>query len=453
MCEDDPVLREWYSIDENKTEILDIVKWYPEKQQIGFPAAIDLLTNLSLYERRNNLKGKVLRAVIVKNSLLFSMKNNKMQGYFSLAITELENALNFTLNIVAEKREFGSYNTTTKRWSGAFSLVASGEADIGISDFSMTNIRLNFVDYTIPIITTKRCLFLKQPEMFTVKWFAYYKVYNFMLWISLIVTMIISLFVLAFIRSRIESNNMIQEIFHEFIRIWGIFCQQGISGELPRNLSLKLAYFTVLMTALVIFTAYSASMISFVTACIRNVPFHTVEEFIDDSSYSLIMLKGSSDYDMFIYSKDSASKYMMSKMLPIDKLPIDVESGFQIICDNSKIGYYSGYTKRIQKITQSWRIPCEVYCIDIGPIDSLSLILSKDNQFTSIINYYLQKLLNSGILNRFKNEESFVEESKFEPVAIYSVASIIIIFFGGALLALVILFIEIYYKKLKSKSL
>lgn len=58
----------------------------------------------------------------------------------------------------------------------------------------------------------------------------HFQVYNFMLWISLIVTMIISLLVLAFIRSRIESNNMIREIFHEFIRVWGIFCQQGISG-------------------------------------------------------------------------------------------------------------------------------------------------------------------------------------------------------------------------------
>lgn len=65
----------------------------------------------------------------------------------------------------------------------------------------------------------------------------------------------------------------------------------------------------------------------------------------------------------------------------------------------------------------------------------------------------MQKLLNSGILNRFKNEETFAEESKFEPVAIYSIASIIIIFFGGVVLALVILFIEIYYKKLNSKSL
>lgn len=33
----------------------------------------------------------------------------------------------------------------------------------------------------------------------------------------------------------------------------------------------------------------------------------------------------------FQYSKDSISKYMMSKLLPIDKLPIDVESGFQIV--------------------------------------------------------------------------------------------------------------------------
>lgn len=91
-----------------------------------------------------------------------------------------------------------------------------------------------------------------------------------------------------------------------------------LSTELPRNLSLKLAYFTVLMTALVVFTAYSASMISFVTACIRNVPFHTVEEFIDDSSYSLIMLKGSSDYDMLIVSLSNNGEFwhdMLSLLL------------------------------------------------------------------------------------------------------------------------------------------
>lgn len=72
------------------------------------------------------------------------------------------------------------------------------------------------------------------------------------------------------------------------------------------------------MTALMVFTAYSASMISFVTACIRNVPFHTIEEFIDDSSYNLIMLKGSSDYDMFIVSLSNNGEFshdMLSLLL------------------------------------------------------------------------------------------------------------------------------------------
>lgn len=72
------------------------------------------------------------------------------------------------------------------------------------------------------------------------------------------------------------------------------------------------------MTGLVIFTAYSASMISFVTACIRNVPFHSIEEFIDDNSYSLIMLKGSADYDMFIVSLSNNGEFwhdMLSLLL------------------------------------------------------------------------------------------------------------------------------------------
>lgn len=81
---------------------------------------------------------------------------------------------------MTEELEFGSFNVTTKCWNGAFRLVASGEVDIGLSDFSMTNIRLDYVDYTVPIITTRDCLYFKQPEMSAVKWLAYYKVYMYM---------------------------------------------------------------------------------------------------------------------------------------------------------------------------------------------------------------------------------------------------------------------------------
>lgn len=203
MCAGDPVLREWYSVDGNNTVISDLVKWYPKKQLKSPTAVVDLLSNLTLHERRNDLKGKVLRAVTIKAKIqtftrndsrgvirvltrtifvcllqnsIFAKKGDKLEGYFSRAVNELEKYLNFTLDIVTEELEFGSFNVTTKCWNGAFRLVASGEVDIGLSDFSMTNFRLDYVDYTVPIITTRDCLYFKQPEMSAVKWLAYYKV-------------------------------------------------------------------------------------------------------------------------------------------------------------------------------------------------------------------------------------------------------------------------------------
>lgn len=67
LCFGDPVLREWYSVDGSSIEIFDLIKWYPNKHPPGSAvAAVDILTNLSLYERRNDLRGKVLQAVTVK---------------------------------------------------------------------------------------------------------------------------------------------------------------------------------------------------------------------------------------------------------------------------------------------------------------------------------------------------------------------------------------------------
>lgn len=76
MCADDPVLREWYSVDGNNTVISDLVKWYPKKQLKSPTAVVDLLSNLTLHERRNDLKGKVLRAVTIKAKIQTFTRND-----------------------------------------------------------------------------------------------------------------------------------------------------------------------------------------------------------------------------------------------------------------------------------------------------------------------------------------------------------------------------------------
>jgi len=59
LCHNETILREWYSIKGDTVKIFDLAEW---KGDEGFV----LLTNLSLYDRRNNMEGIVLRAVSVK---------------------------------------------------------------------------------------------------------------------------------------------------------------------------------------------------------------------------------------------------------------------------------------------------------------------------------------------------------------------------------------------------
>jgi len=47
---------------------------------------------------------------------------------------------------------------------------------------------------------------------------------------------------------------------------------------------------------------YSAALICFLTVCTRVLPFQTLEEFIDDGTYKLIMLRGTADYEVVTVS-------------------------------------------------------------------------------------------------------------------------------------------------------
>lgn len=72
--------------------------------------------------------------------------------------------------------------------------------------------------------------------------------------------------------------------------------------EFPYRLSLRLAYFSTFLSAFVVFAAYSGTLISFLTNNFRILPFHSLEELVNDGTYQVIVYKGGSDYDMFAVS-------------------------------------------------------------------------------------------------------------------------------------------------------
>lgn len=66
LCNKEDILQEWYSVKGETTKIFDLAKW---EDDVGFVP----LTHLSLYDRRKDLEGTVLRTVTVK---VLAIKSN-----------------------------------------------------------------------------------------------------------------------------------------------------------------------------------------------------------------------------------------------------------------------------------------------------------------------------------------------------------------------------------------
>ncbi|XP_047350148.1 uncharacterized protein LOC124949314 [Vespa velutina] len=145
----------------------------------------------------------------------------------------------------------------------------------------------------------------------------------------------------------------------------------------------------------------------------------------------------------------------MKLMLEEEKLTPNVVEGFRRVCNNRKLAIYT--SEEVQKIAYL-KIPCNLASIDTGRVESVAMILSKNNPFTKVINFHLQKFIENGMMNRLK-DTAFKKKSgdvkKHEPVCINSVMSLILFIQTGIILSIFILIIEkcIFSSKMKKESM
>ncbi|XP_046821639.1 glutamate receptor ionotropic, delta-2-like isoform X2 [Vespa crabro] len=478
-CGTENILREWYSIYKNRTEINDFAHWSLEK-------GIVKMVSDSLYDRRYSLQGLVMRTVIVKDSPFINLnENGQLDGMFGRILTELCVTLNCSFKIVSEVNEHGSWNAKKNTWSGAIGELYVGRADISISDFSMTSARLNVVDFTFPLLLSKNFLYIKEPKIFAIKWSSYFLTFSHSIWIAIFGLLVFTTVLLIFLKIKNQTDRNIGHLLSDnFLEIWGIFCQQGLPGlikyytifdqyntlfliiilrekynfwilDFPQRLSLRITYFSIFLLAVILSAAYSAALISFLTSVIHVLPFRSLENFVEDDSYQFIVIRGTADYDIFANSADPLAKTLMKLMPEEEKLPITVLEGFRSICKNRKQAIYT--SDEIKKVL-NFKIPCNVVSIETGRIDSLSIILSKHNPFIGIINFHLQKFFNNGIMNRLKDvtfKKNFNDMMQQQPVQIVSIISPIFLILIGIILSIFILIIEkyIFIRKKKKMSM
>ncbi|XP_020281544.1 glutamate receptor 1-like isoform X2 [Pseudomyrmex gracilis] len=457
LCNRADILQEWYSIKGRTTRIFDVAKWEDDK---GFVP----LTKLSLYDRRKDLNGTVLRTVTVKEKFaIFYVDRNQdvpisstfggnyVSSLYGKVLEELTQSLNFTLDIVSEVNEHGMWNPQNKTWSGAIGEIVSGRADFAIADMSMTSLRVRYVDFTLPLIISKSSLFFKEPELCGVKWFGYFQTFHIHTWAA-IITVIASTPILLFLMKLCSKSQDNSNLSDNFLYIWGIFCQQALI-EFPKYSSLRVAYFTIFLTAILIMAYYSAALVCFLTSCAHVLPFRTMDEFLNDGTYKLIVPRGGSDYDVVAASSEFYSVKMMTVMKQESELPMSLIDGFVQLCTEKKVAYF---VLNALKKSVEMRIPCKLSSISTEKIDNLGLVLSKDNPYTAVINYHLQKFLDNGMMMRLKDMKYLmqqVENKAYEPVHVISVVPILAILCGGIILSVIVLIIETTYYRYKKTKL
>ncbi|XP_043487217.1 glutamate receptor 2-like [Polistes fuscatus] len=445
-CPPDSVIREWYSLKNTEIETFDLAILKPD-------GAFKFLTNLTMYHRRKNMDGLELRTVIVEDSPYIEVeKNGSLRGLFGDVITELGQAANFTLNIVEFVKEYGRWDDDNQIWTGAVGEIAAGRADIAIGEFSLTNSRLDVVDYILPVLVSHMCFYIKDPLYDNVKWTGYFKVFDSKIWIFIIVIISTAPSLVSVLKMNdIQERNIyriISMVLENYLEFWGIFCQQGLDGFSYR-LSLRLAYFSTFLSAFVVFTAYSGTLVSFITNSIHSLPFRTLEELVEDGTYQLAVYRGASDYDTFAYANDSTSKKIMKIMRKEDELPTTALEALLLVCKSKqRVTFYTSVDIRLSVRNHSL---CNLIRINGGRIITLSMILTKNNPFIDLINHHLRHFLYNGVIDRLikKNKKkSNFHGLTYKSVSLHSVNPIFDLLKIGFIISITILLIELLLRKI-----
>nr|XP_050865889.1 glutamate receptor ionotropic, kainate 5-like isoform X4 [Vespula vulgaris] len=322
-CGTENIVREWYSIDTNQIEINDVGTWSLE-------GGITKIVPDFLYKRRCNLRGLIMRAVVVKGSqFAIKKKNGEIDGIFGRILTALCETLNFRFKIVSEVEEYGEWNPEEKTWSGGIAELYNGRADIFISDFIISKKTLNDVDFTLPLLNFRHILVIREPENLVIQWSSHFSTFTCSVWFSVFGILIFSSIFLVLLKIKYGTGHKIGYLLIDnLLEIWGIFCQQGLVG-ISHKFSLRIAYFSIFLLVFVFWAAYSAALISFLTSENHVLPFHSLETFVEDGTYHLIPTHGTAFFDKFANSKDPFAEKVMKLMLKEENLPITEFEAFE----------------------------------------------------------------------------------------------------------------------------
>ncbi|XP_058796403.1 glutamate receptor 2-like isoform X2 [Phymastichus coffea] len=399
-CWDNKVLKRYYSVFPDQTEVIDLAEWTPENK-------LKFKDSQSLHEVETNMRGIVLK--VARRACDIEAANIHLTNFLSQLMRELETFGNFKTEVTVRDASLGFRDDNTMLWSGLINVVHENRVDIGNFLFSMSRTRLSAVDFAAPIAKARYYLFAKLPKYKKVRWAAYFQVFDLYIWATVGFSILIVSIILVLMKRECHGN-FVHTYFGNFINVLGIYCQQGLA-ETPTNSSMQIIYFSIFTSSLVLNAIYSATITSYITLLSPTLPFATYEDFKSDVSYKVTVAKNTRDETLIL--QYGYLKSLKSRLKNSCELPIDPYEGFKQACE-PKTAFYSD---EVQFNGITYGAPCQLGRLDMKRAEYVSLILTKNSPYTKALSYFIERLRDHGILERLKDKYfyNYTEIPRNEP--------------------------------------
>ncbi|CAG9764246.1 unnamed protein product [Ceutorhynchus assimilis] len=394
--------------------------------------------------------------------------NDRYEGFCIDVIQELSKLLGYNYTfLVQHDGKNGNFNRSTNRWDGVIGQIIDENADLAITDLTITSERENAVDFTSPFMNLGISILYKKPEPVPPSLFMFTSPFSTSVWVMLGVAYIL-VSIAIFIMGRLspsEWNNpypCIEEpeyYVNQFSfrnSLWftiGGLLQQG-SELAPASISTRTAsgfwwFFILIMVA-----SYTANLASFLTVSTLVTPFKNIDELSKQTEIKYGAKKQGATENFFRDSNGTTHQrvYNYIKAHP-ELMTAENEEGLKRV-ETENYAFLMESTT-IEYITQRH---CGLAQVG-GLLDhkGYGIAMKRESPYRNELSTAIIKLQETGVITGLKIKwwkekrggstcSATKKQSEATPLDLQNVGGVFLVLFVGAILALIGSFLELAFR-------
>ncbi|XP_022168776.1 ionotropic receptor 21a isoform X2 [Myzus persicae] len=408
----------------------------------------------------------------VDNKDLTREQSTSWDGVEIRLLQLIAGVLNFTLEI---------HDATFSKSSGEaddriIGDLEASKADLGISGLYITNARYSSVDFS-PVILQDCGTFMSLGSFALSKYRAIFGPFHWSIWVMVVITYMVAIFPIAFtnnrnVRTLCKSPKQLESMCcYMFGTYTNLFTFKGAKSWTNTKMgSTRLFIGTYWIFTIIIMTAYTSSIIAFITLPEQPVIVDTSYQLVDQGYRLMTLDKGGWQYYLNI-TNDTMSKRLLSKIKLMNNLEdaIDYIVRTRFILDYAFLGSkisltYLSQNNFIQKYKNK-KIFLHVASECYVPFN-IGVAYKKNFVFRNIFSNFILRAQQSGLITKIIKDieweitqksgarnPNLIVAPEDRQLALDDVQGMFVLLGGGILLAAFTLLVEFVKSKREKRKI